>query len=504
MNDKIDINELKILPRKLSLGEIKEIEDPLDLEPSLKEIFKNLPKTIDKNLGDGFPVFSLESFREEDRGLVKRCLDEMPGKPVDSSIGFIKKIVIGYPDVDDSEVLEQYDRIYENLILELVKINNKGFSQGLDIYTSMIVEKDMIKLKENKLKNKICQLFHINDSNCFNYQIIKGEDASVDQWVQDHIIPIRKSDGSISLAGRYAIDSDTESDLRVVDAYKELFCMFRLLRSSFVGSNMLALGKYILVGMNNFRLKHNDIDDVSLYSETEMKNYLNLFFDDFTLLPIGSENNELLKAALKVSFKRNEKIHWLYETAGRNYQPIFHLDMFMTPIGKSDNGKFRIIVGIPCLLFETKEHPLFAEGGIFNYTRKSIKDIARKLSEIPDFEIIEMKLPLIWIDKVDNKGHHVERVWTFASYNNCVVQYNEQGQNFALIPRYSTTKSEQEEFPEIGDWSFLEKTESEIYEEWKNLGFNPVFLTNYLPLLEKRGAAHCITKVIGRELKDVV
>lgn len=156
-------------------------------------------------------------------------------------------------------------------------------------------------------------------------------------------------------------------------------------------------------------------------------------------------------------------------------QPLFHIDMFISLVGRNDsNGKYQLMVADPKMAAEILEEEII-EGSMIDV----FNDIADGLEE-QGFEIIRNPMPLVYDDDDSEKT----RYWYFATGNNVLLQDKPKT---VWIPTYGH-----------GNWKKLEKTDSKNVEIWESLGFTVNQLPNFHPFAANLGAAHCITKYLGR------
>ncbi|MFT2089711.1 hypothetical protein [Paraglaciecola sp. 2405UD69-4] len=157
-------------------------------------------------------------------------------------------------------------------------------------------------------------------------------------------------------------------------------------------------------------------------------------------------------------------------------QPLFHIDMFITLLGRSESGRQRALVGDPKMAADILGIPTspYAMQSVFD-------DIAGKL-EANGFEVERNPLPLTYQDDPSRK----KRYWYFATANNALVQTS-QGDEQVWIPTYGH-----------GAWPELSATDDANAQIWRNLGYTVNRLGDFHPFAFNLGAAHCITKFLGR------
>lgn len=155
-------------------------------------------------------------------------------------------------------------------------------------------------------------------------------------------------------------------------------------------------------------------------------------------------------------------------------QPLFHIDMFISMIGRDDSGKFKLLVGDPKLASDLlgEQESSFSMQAVFD-------DIAKQM-EILGFNVERTPLPLVYDDDVANKT----RYWYFATSNNAITQDDPK---IVWLPTYGH-----------GVWKNLSKTDEANKVIWEQNGYEVRPLANFHPFAANLGAAHCITKYLGR------
>ncbi len=416
--------------------------------------------------------------------------------PLDDAMGQLKEVVIGYTN-DYSMMGENQQRIdvfhstYEEIIKNILDVTLG--KEDVCFYT--IVRHENSKKELENIFSRIEK----EKGEKINYKIInKNNHATV--WIQDEIIPIRmrqeKETKIILLGTKYSLTSRLISNMG-----QKAFEAKKILPDAWVGGNILFVGEYVLAGYKNLICKNNITGKE--YDTDEFKDKVHELFgtEKEKIIIIGNKENYL-----DIPPSETENYAWLDE--GHNYQPIYHLDLFMTFAGLSDDGKkYRLVVGEPIVNIERDDSFFLKKNGILDWTTNYLEKIVEELSENEDFEMIRIPMPLTWVDIVNNVGD-LKRIWAFASYNNGLLQYLGQGNksNSILLPRYGVVYSSEKvgykngrnEPYYGGDWSELLEIEQDVENKWRTLGFEPKFISNFLPYLIFRGALRCMTKVVGR------
>ncbi len=157
-------------------------------------------------------------------------------------------------------------------------------------------------------------------------------------------------------------------------------------------------------------------------------------------------------------------------------QPLFHIDMFVTLLGRNSAGKQMALVGDPKTAADIIGMPLspYMMQPVFD-------DIAAKLTAI-GVEVERNPLPLIYQDEPAKR----RRYWYFATSNNALVQTID-GDRHVWLPTYG-----------YGAWPELADTDAVNYQIWQSHGYTVHQLGDFHPFAFNLGAAHCITKYLGR------
>jgi hypothetical protein len=113
---------------------------------------------------------------------------------------------------------------------------------------------------------------------------------------------------------------------------------------------------------------------------------------------------------------------------------------------------------------------------------EAFDDIAAQLRR-NRFKVIRNPLPLVVAEDPEKR----ERMWYFATYNNAIVEIQDDRRR-VWLPTYG-----------YGDFADLQLTDKENRRIWKEeLGFNVTMLTDFHPYAFGLGAAHCLKKYIVR------
>ncbi len=178
--------------------------------------------------------------------------------------------------------------------------------------------------------------------------------------------------------------------------------------------------------------------------------------------------------------------------AGRgNRQPIFHIDMFLSLAGRAGRAgtKYQVLVGDPGLADRTLGWQPVAHNlqGEFD----AVADQLRRLG----FSVRRTPLPYVSVDvrgafEVEVDGRRVEvageRLWYFATSNNCLVQIDGEAKD-VWLPTYGHAPFEE-----------LAATDDLHRRTWESLGFTVHQLGDFHLFAMRLGALHCIKKYLAR------
>ena len=92
-------------------------------------------------------------------------------------------------------------------------------------------------------------------------------------------------------------------------------------------------------------------------------------------------------------------------------------------------------------------------------------------------------MPITYVDDAANR----ERMWYFATSNNCLVQIDDEIGNQVWLPTYGHDP-----------WAELAATDDANRRIWEELGFDVHQLADFNPFAQGLGAVHCIKKYLER------
>lgn len=413
-------------------------------------------------------------------------------RPVDSSIGSLRHLSICCYSGKSVELSANYLAIYADLLMKLIKYRPNQ-ADPLEI---SVIASDHKMMREIQLLNAATQtLANLNtliDNKChLTYNVFKAKRDGLSIWIQDCFLALQNGDDAkpaiqlIENQKKSRTNNDQANSLKKCLQEKYKNGLFQLLKCNlnFIGGNILFVGDYALVGIDNLRGTTRDFFANQFCQLTNIAPENIIWIEDDPIIPRPNLN------------KANafEQFTWMDLNSK---QAIFHLDLFITPAGKDEFGRHRLVISEP-MCKERQRLP------ILNYTQAQVEAIVRKLDEYPAFVIYRCPLPLTYADI--SKNGKKTRKWFFASYNNAIVQWEGHTENSCVwIPTYGTSLPTEKaknhnntlEFADHHTW--LKEKDAEIKETWESMGFKVIELTNYLPLAIHRGSVHCITKTLYR------
>jgi hypothetical protein len=198
--------------------------------------------------------------------------------------------------------------------------------------------------------------------------------------------------------------------------------------------------------------------------------------------------------------------------AGGIHQPIFHIDMLVSLAGRSDAGRYRVLVGDPRLAVALVDDPSFPLPA--HAMAVQCDQVAAGL-EARGFEVTRNPLPLVYADddgelawsagELESRYGNVEgasevidfmaeremdriplRRWYVATSNNVLAERTDD-RGIVWMPEYAVTP-----------WEILAPVDAANRALWERLGFEVRGLGDFHAFAEDFGAAHCITKYLGR------
>jgi hypothetical protein len=251
----------------------------------------------------------------------------------------------------------------------------------------------------------------------------------------------------------------------------------------FQGGNILIGPKFVLVGIDYllktwkvFASSQPPTQPGTGSPEQQVKSRFREAFDPARELIFVGTRLEVPKGQQRTIQVNGEQwTEFVYVGTGMQ-QPIFHIDMFISLAGYGSTGKYRLLVGSPSLADELLEREPVPQAlaAVFD-------DVAKNLGSL-GFEVHRNPLPLTCVDDPEAK----ERMWYFATSNNCLVQIAD-GEADVWLPTYGH-----------GPWKDLEVTDNANKRIWEDLGFTVHQLVDFHILAQNLGAVHCIKKYLAR------
>jgi hypothetical protein len=399
---------------------------------------------------------------------LKKYMDEMPKQPrlISSAEGKIKSILFTLPKYLWEGEDNPFAKVFKDLFLKLPQ-----HTQIVVLSHDTEIKHLKDWFKEKQVKN---ELIIVNIPDYINFTIwaedayaVLTDDANGEHYfVEPHSFP-RWEDGFIA----DFVSKATNFKRTQIPLY-------------FEGGNFLVGDDFFLLGADYpvVSLKYIGTLVASEIEESEPELVTRLYkqYLDHSrkLIYVGSTLPVPRKQSKEYKMKGETwKEHFFQKNEGGTVQPIFHIDMFLTLLGRSESGNYRIMVGDPRMA------SVFLNENMMPYAMAEIFDnIAENLAK-EGFEIIRNPLPLIYMDDEKEK----ERNWHFATYNNCMVE-NDNDSKKVWMPTYGH-----------GNWKELERLDQINKKILEDQGFEVILLGDFHPFVENSGSLHCIKKYLSRE-----
>ena len=416
--------------------------------------------------------------------------------PVNDSIGVIRHIALCFYSGKNEALRNSYNKVYFDLIRKLVQ-GTAAAPEQLEI--SVIVPSDDTLEEIKEVHRAIHTLVRFTNSylspqSLATYNLMPADRSKLSLWIQDYFISLQNKNDirpGIRLVEdrkRSRTNGDQANSLDKYFSKKHLGQDSILIKSQldFKGGNILFIGKYVLIGKDTL----NGIPQQEF--EEQFQKITGIAPEQIIWL---GDDSPILKPNLGKTWE-GEEFNWI---DSQSCQPIYHLDLFITPAGKDEFGRYRLLIGNP--IYKGKQNL-----PIFRYSAEQIEMLVSHLENYSDLVIYRNPLPLSFADSTDKNGKK-RRVWFFASYNNCLVQWDTNPHNCCVwLPSYGYDSSNEWcGYKRAGEHDKYGRNRPDLkeYDEaneqlWRSLGFEVIKLTNYLPLAVNRGAVRCITKVLYR------
>ena len=495
---------------------------------------------------------------------VMEIANEAGFKPVDNSIGKIKHILInvfmGHHDkLDERKLRNAFNKIFTDLVMKLLR--PYGLEENVDNELLLTVS------VQSTVMQSVAQMECIPTETITRYvagilnaiftlSAITHEDEIDDDksakvapaqhpvlilnspkkfgidWALDHFIALQSSETQKTLiveskkeditkelpGAKPSEKEEDEFEVEIPSASdktkkKRMTFKVRTTDLQISDGNVIFVGDYTLIGKNSLAQFGGDEQQ---FKGAFAKTY---HVDEDKILIIGVEDGDRPLNTLPPK----EWAGWV-----KGSQPLDRIDLFITPAGKDEYGRHRLLIGEPVF-----DHPMHFP--MFEWTKQKIEEIVFFLqSQTQDFAIYRNPLPLTYVvpapQMEGNKNIPPEknRIWFFASYNNCITQYTDnKDDRYVWIPKYGADYSNEKagcdydyhpnpnqkdysgrvnrtapvskKYYYGGSWSELKKYDDKNEKIWRSLGFNVIQLTNYLPMALLGGGVECTTKVLFRE-----
>jgi len=177
-------------------------------------------------------------------------------------------------------------------------------------------------------------------------------------------------------------------------------------------------------------------------------------------------------------------------SSGRGHdQPIFHIDMFISLLGRTQDGRYRLLVGDPGMADR-----LLGRTPTDHSLQEEFDDVASQLAAA-GFDVLRNPLPYVFADSAEEEDLPVDggtvriagrRQWYHATSNNCLVQID-RSERDVWLPTYGH-----------GALEGLTVTDDANAIIWRENGFTVHQLGDFNPFAVRLGALHCIKKYLAR------
>lgn len=444
-------------------------------------------------------------------------------QPVSAVYGQIDKLFLVYPANADSRYY--YHQVLKELITKMEYVDKFLILCHCTCPQKMrIIKGDIKRLKKELDDDRIC--FVIIELN-----------KKPTVWAQDPFLPIAyAADEDMGNAQTFLVEPNvSKKDEHVANWFidrvrgrevEDKDCQNEFYQNvvsplNFEGGNVLVGDEFVLMGVGSSR------------EYTNPDPYLAEKWFGLPALMVGTD--------CRYKNRKMKDKEWLVNILRgiREYQPFFHIDMFITLAGKTAKGEHIIVVGQPEIGFPLDgflDDDIKAIKSLIRAVKKSIYKTVEKLKKDNSFSLKIITegyaLPLVYYDQI--KSSRIERTWTWASYNNCLVEIfrapNDKTKTIRRVwlPSYGGKKSNYAQQMKIssginnklnilereyniklprkyGDWSYLKKFDEQNIAFWKSLdsSFEVVqFENDYNPFAFKSGSLNCITNCMSRKYND--
>jgi len=192
-------------------------------------------------------------------------------------------------------------------------------------------------------------------------------------------------------------------------------------------------------------------------------------------------------------------------------QPIFHIDMFVTLAGRTDDGRFRVLVGSPKLAddllgtrspfglqnaydeiaaefdrrgFAVERNPLVHRPHI---SQELSFAALRDFAATPDGAELREVVAEFAAAGAQPESTVQVRSWHHITWNNCLVEHSSSVGRNVYLPTFGH-----------GEQADLAAIDDEMDRLWTGLGFSVVRLADFNAFASRLGVVHCIKKYLAR------
>ncbi|MEM7105344.1 MAG: hypothetical protein AAF502_19555 [Bacteroidota bacterium] len=394
---------------------------------------------------------------------------------VSSAYGPLKHILYSYPKYNPEVTV--YKRVFRDLIQKLPKYTKLS----IWVHEDERIKKDL----EQILKDETVSYAYASDRASFlgrgvaepKVMLLTGVVREFSVWAQDPfqvVNDLNKRENGVHLVqperffdigdgDKFATDL---SDFDGINTHKTPI--------SFHGGNTLTGDDFFFIGkadfrqtMNKLKQEHNlELEDAVKLTFEAYKKHLD---SDRKMILISSEKYNEFGDLIYDPYQQSRKS--LHQKKGFD-QPIEHIDLYVSIAGKDDDGKQVVLVANPVSLEPVDEFTARALASQYTKTAANLEELG--------FKVVRNPMPKVKGDDGTIFDYH-------AYYNNCLVQIDEEHGKKVWLPQYGSDK-----FPALREY------DQENQKIWKDLGFDPVPLTDFNDLSSQFGAVHCISKDLER------
>ena len=405
--------------------------------------------------------------------------------PLSSISGEIQDIVIPLRNAVDPKEERYLDEIYFQIVCQLL-----DHLPQLTIHTPVESEEEQRMVLRRIAELESHRNWRLSQVNVW---VEPGASILFREWAQDHMIVLVSERNPANKILLKKLQERSGSLADVLASVHEGIQASKKGSIEFDGGNILVDENFILIGADEITNTQKLYPD---QSEEEIKERFAQHFQ------IPADNIYWVAGPTAFPWKTKHRCKDLLWTHKLNLwsgtrQPVFHLDQFISLAGRKQGGKYHILVGKLNQESYQPDHSDWPSELLVHWQEavqtleEGLDLIAQNLAEHSDFHIIRNPLALtFWDEPEGNNSNHFTRCWFLASYNNVITQRTKD-RSIVFLPSYAFDY-------ESGDWSNLQRIESENQRTWEKLGYEVQFFGDCLPLARRRGGPHCMLKIFNR------